>query len=36
MFPNLVVENFYRKTRNSIESGKTEAPFGFVIPCSAT
>ena len=32
MFPNLVVENFYQKTRNSIESGKTDAPFGFVIP----
>jgi hypothetical protein len=32
MFPNLVVENFYQKTRNSIESGKTEAPFAFVIP----
>ena len=32
MFPNLVVENFYQKTRNSIESGKKDAPFGFVIP----
>ena len=32
MFPNLVLENFYLKTRNSIEWGKTEAPFGFVIP----
>jgi hypothetical protein len=32
MIPNLVLENFYQKTRNSIESGKTEAPFGFVIP----
>ena len=32
MIPNLVVENFYQKTRNSIESGRTEAPFGFVIP----
>jgi hypothetical protein len=32
MFPNLVVENFYQKTRNSIESGKTEAPFAFVVP----
>jgi hypothetical protein len=31
-FPNLIVDNFYRKTRNSIESGKTEAPYGFVIP----
>jgi hypothetical protein len=32
MFPNLVIENFYQKTRNSIESGRTEPPFGFVIP----
>jgi hypothetical protein len=32
MVPNLVVENFYQKTRNSIESGKTDAPHGFVIP----
>jgi hypothetical protein len=31
-FPNLIVDNFYRKTRNSIESGKTDAPYGFVIP----
>jgi len=32
MLPNLVIENFYRKTQNSIEAGKTEAPFGYVIP----
>jgi hypothetical protein len=32
MFPNLVVENFYTKTRNSIEQGRTTAPFGYVIP----
>jgi hypothetical protein len=32
MFPNLVVENFYRKTQNSIDSGKTDPPFGYVIP----
>ena len=31
-FPNLVVDNFYRKTRNSIEAGKTEPPYGFIIP----
>ena len=31
-FPNLIVENFYLKTKNSIESGKKEAPYGFVIP----
>ena len=31
-FPNLVVENFYQKTKNSIESGRKDPPFGFVIP----
>ena len=32
MFPNVMIENFYTKTKNSIEDGKTKAPFGFVIP----
>lgn len=32
MFPATVLENFYIKTRNSIEEGKTKAPYGFVIP----
>ena len=32
MFPNLVVENFHKKTQNSIDAGTTEAPFGYVIP----
>jgi hypothetical protein len=32
MFPNLVVENFYTKTRNSIEQGRNQAPHGYVIP----
>ena len=31
-FPKVVLENFYRKSRNSIEAGKKEAPFGYVIP----
>ncbi len=31
-FPALIVENFYRKTANSIDAGKTEPPHGFVIP----
>jgi hypothetical protein len=35
MFPNLVVDNFYRKTNNSIESGKKDAPFGYVIVAGA-
>ncbi len=32
MFPATVLENFYIKTRNSIEDGKTKAPYGFIIP----
>jgi hypothetical protein len=32
MFPNLVLENFYKKTQNSIDAGRNEAPFGYVIP----
>ena len=31
-FPTLIVDNFYRKTINSIEAGKSEPPHGFVIP----
>ena len=31
-FPRVVLENFYRKSRNSIEAGRKEAPFGYVIP----
>ncbi len=32
MFPNLVLQNFYVKTRNSIEDGRSGAPFGYVFP----
>jgi len=32
MFPNLVVQNFYVKTRNSMEHGRTTAPHGYVFP----
>jgi hypothetical protein len=32
MSPGIIVENFYIKTRNSMEEGKTKAPYGFVIP----
>ena len=35
MFPATVLENFYVKTRNSIEEGKSQAPFGYVIPVDA-
>jgi hypothetical protein len=31
-FPEQILENFYRKSRNSIEAGKTEAPYAFLIP----
>ena len=31
-FPKVVLENFYRKSRNSIEAGRKDAPFGYVIP----
>ena len=31
-FPNVVIENFYRKTQNSIDAGRTEAPYGYVLP----
>ncbi len=32
MVPNLVIENFYVKTRNSIQRGLNEAPHAYVIP----
>jgi hypothetical protein len=32
MFPNLVLENFYTKTRNSMEAGLSRPPHGYVIP----
>ncbi|MDB4916467.1 MAG: hypothetical protein JWM95_4111 [Gemmatimonadetes bacterium] len=32
MFPATVLENFYIKTRNSIEEGRHRAPYGFVVP----
>ncbi|MCI0491157.1 MAG: hypothetical protein L0229_31595 [Blastocatellia bacterium] len=31
-FPRVILENFYLKSRNSIESGRKDAPFGYVIP----
>jgi hypothetical protein len=30
--PQLIVENFYKKSRNSIESGRKDAPYAFLIP----
>jgi hypothetical protein len=31
-FPNVILENFYQKSRNSINAGKTDAVAGYVIP----
>jgi 8-oxo-dGTP pyrophosphatase MutT (NUDIX family) len=31
-FPATVLENFYIKTRNSIDDGRRKPPFGFVVP----
>ncbi len=28
----MVLENFYMKSRNSVKSGETDAPFGYVLP----
>ena len=32
MAPRTIVENFYIKSRNSMEKGRAEPPFGYVIP----
>jgi hypothetical protein len=31
-FPDVILSNFYQKSRNSINAGKTDAVVGFVIP----
>jgi hypothetical protein len=31
-FPKVILENFYQKSRNSIEAGKKQAPYAYVIP----
>jgi hypothetical protein len=31
-FPQVILENFYQKSRNAIESGRKEPPYAFVIP----
>ena len=33
-FSKTVLENFYMKSRNSVKSGETEAPFGYVLPAN--
>jgi hypothetical protein len=32
MFPNLVIQNFYVKTKNSMEAGRNSPPHGYVFP----
>ena len=31
-FPQAILENFYKKSRDSIDAGRTQAPYAFVIP----
>lgn len=31
-FPQVILENFYTKSKNSIRAGETEAPYAFVLP----
>jgi hypothetical protein len=31
-FPNVILENFYQKSRNSIDAGRKDAVAGYVIP----
>lgn len=31
-FPQIVLDNFYRKSLDSVEAGKKDAPYGFVVP----
>ena len=30
--PQVILENFYRKSKNAVEDGEQNAPYGFVIP----
>jgi hypothetical protein len=30
--PEIIVENFYKKSRNAIEAGRKDAPYAFIIP----
>ena len=31
-FPGIILQNFYEKSLHSIEAGKTEKPYGYIIP----
>ena len=32
IIPNIGIENFYKKTQHSIDDGRTNPPYGYVIP----
>ncbi len=34
-FPQIILENFYKKSRNSVDAGKKDAVHGYVIPVGA-
>lgn len=31
-FPQMILENFYAKSRNAVHAGTKEAPYGFILP----
>ena len=31
-FPQVILRNFYRKSRNSIETGRTQPPYAYIVP----
>ena len=33
-FPKTVLENFYKKSRNSVDSGSKDLPYGYVFPAN--
>lgn len=32
MFPKEILENFYKKSQNSIDAGRTQTPYAYIIP----
>ncbi len=33
-FPKTVLENFYKKSRNSVDAGSKDAPYGYIFPAN--
>ena len=31
-FPKVILQNFYRKSRNGVEAGRKEAPYAWIVP----